>query len=204
MLEIILVAKKKIGFGTGVSRALRKQGEIPAVIYGLGKNYKISLNLKNFLKEYQKGRLLSKLVDVKLEKEMLKTIPREVQIDPVTEKPIHVDFQLIDYNNPIKVSILVKAINQDKSPGIKKGGILNVVKKYIDLNCMPKDIPAFLQVDISDFEIGKTVHMHDIEFPNGVVSAVKNNFTILTISGRIEDKDEEKKAEDDEVLSENK
>lgn len=204
MLRFEFLGEKKANSGTGVSRALRRENKIPAVIYGLGKNHSISLDFKTFLKEYQKGGISSKLINIKLGKETLKVIPREVQIDPITDNPIHIDFQLISDDFPIKVAVLVKVINGDKSPGIKKGGILNIVKKFINLKCIPKNIPAFLQIDISGFEIGTNVNIKDIELPNGVVTTDESNCTVLTIaSGKVEEKEEEDKTQDN-VIDESK
>ena len=95
MTELALIGEEKKGSGTGSARALRKEGKIPAIIYGFDENHMISLIYKDFLKEYHKGNLSSRLLEVKLGKKILKVISREVQTDPVTDNPIHIDFQLI-------------------------------------------------------------------------------------------------------------
>lgn len=191
MTELKLIGEERNESGTGSARALRKEGKIPAVIYGSNENHMITLFYKDFLKEYQKGNLLAKLLDIELGKKTLKVISRDVQIDPVTDNPIHVDFQLIKEDVLIKVAVRVKVINKDKSPGIKRGGILNVVRKYISLNGIPKNIPEYLEIDISGFEIGRNVHINDIVLPVGVLPVNKDNFTVLTIAGRVEEKEEE-------------
>ncbi|WP_236870492.1 50S ribosomal protein L25/general stress protein Ctc [Candidatus Bandiella numerosa] len=202
MTELALIGEEKKGSGTGSARALRKEGKISAIIYGFDENHMISLIYKDFLKEYQKGNLSSRLLEVKLGKKILKVISREVQTDPVTDNPIHIDFQLIKENIPVKVAVRVKVINKDKSPGIKIGGILNIVRKYISLNCIPQNIPEYLEIDISGFEIGRNVHISDLVLPEGVVPVDKDNFTILTIAGRVEEKEEEQGAGDE--VTENK
>jgi len=204
MKDLILIGEEKKGSGTGSARALRREGKIPAVIYGFNENHLISLVYKDFLKEYQKGNLLSKLLDIKFGKKTLKVIPREVQTDPVTDNPIHVDFQLIKENIPIKVAVRVKVINKDKSPGIKRGGILNIVRKYISLNGIPKNIPEYLEIDIAGFEIGRNVHINDIVLSEDVVPVDKNNFTILTIAGRVEEKEEEQEVSEESAESKEK
>jgi len=204
MTNLMLIGKEKKGSGTGSARALRREGKIPAVIYGFNENHLISLVYKDFLKEYQKGNLLSKLLDIKFGKKTLKVIPREVQTDPVTDNPIHVDFQLIKENIPIKVAVRVKVINKDKSPGIKRGGILNIVRKYISLNGIPKNIPEDLEIDIAGFEIGRNVHINDIVLSEDVVPVDKNNFTILTIAGRVEEKEEEQEVSEESAESKEK
>jgi large subunit ribosomal protein L25 len=127
-----------------------------------------------------------------------------VQTDPVTDNPIHVDFQLIKENVPIKVAVRVKVINKDKSPGIKRGGILNIVRKYISLNGIPKNIPEYLEIDIAGFEIGRNVHINDIVLSEDVVPVDKNNFTILTIAGRVEEKEEEQEVSEESAESKEK
>jgi large subunit ribosomal protein L25 len=192
MTELIFATEERKGSGTGSSRAIRRDGKIPAVVYGFNENYSISIDYKEFLKEYHKSNLLSKLYDMQVGKKKLKVIPREVQIDPVSDNPIHIDFQLIKEDVPVKISVRVKVINQDKSPGIKRGGVLNIVKRIIRLNCIPKKIPEFLEVDVSGFEIGQNVHISDLKLEDGVVPIAHDNFTIVTIaSGRTEEKEDE-------------
>ncbi|WPX96280.1 50S ribosomal protein L25/general stress protein Ctc [Candidatus Bandiella euplotis] len=193
MTELILACEEKALAGRGSSRALRRQGKIPAIIYGFDSNRMISVVYKDFLREYMKGSMLSKLFSLQIGKEVLKVIPREVQTDPVTDNPIHVDFQLVNENIPIKVSVRVKVINQDKSPGIKKGGVLNIVKRNIALNCIPRNIPRYLEIDVSGFEIGQNIHINDIKLADGVSPVEHGNFTVLTITGRVEEEKEEGK-----------
>ena len=187
MKDLQLMCKERKGSGTGYARSLRKEGRIPAVIYGFDKNYSISLVYKDFFKEYKQGSLISTILHIKLNDQILRVIQREVQIDPVTDNPIHIDFQLIKEDVPIKVAVRVRVINKDCSPGIKKGGILNIIKKYIVLNGMPHTIPQYLEVDISGFEIGTNIHINDIALPKGIVSLDQDNFTVLTIAGRVEE-----------------
>ena len=193
MVNLTLLCEERKSLGTGQSRYLRKKGRIPAIIYGFDKNYKVSLLYTDFLKGKHHLNLLSRLVNIKLNDKILKVIPKDVQTDPVTDRPLHIDFQLTKDNVPIKVAVLIKLINRDKSPGIKKGGILNLVKKSIYMYCIPNKIPPFLQIDISGFEIGRNVHVHDIALPDGASLIRNDNSTVLTITGRSEEKDEEEK-----------
>ncbi len=197
MVKLSLIGEEKKSSGTGCSRALRRAGKIPAVVYGFNRSYKLSLIYRDFLKEYVKGNVLSRLINIVLGQNKLVVIPREVQIDPVTDNPIHVDFQLVKDDVPVKVGILVKAINQEKSPGIKRGGILNIVRQYVDFHCMPKNIPTFLGIDVSGFEIGQNIHINDIKLPIGVTPINKDNFTVLTIAGRESGEKEEEQVQED-------
>jgi large subunit ribosomal protein L25 len=202
MSELIFECIEKKQSGTGVSRALKRDGRIPAVIYGFNENKMISIGKKEFVKEYEKGNLSSKLVDLKIEKKTLKVIPREIQIDPVSDNPIHVDFQLVKEDVPIKVCIRIRVLNHDKCPGIKRGGVLNIVKKTVLLICIPKNIPQFLEIDIADFEIGRNVHIKDMNLPEGVSVLEKGNFTILTIAGKVEEEAEEKEVTEEVKVAE--
>ncbi len=195
MAELTLVGEERKSSGTGSSRVLRRDGRIPAVVCGFNENKMMSVVYKDFLKEYQRGNLFSKLFYVKLGERTLKVILREVQIDPVTDNPIHIDFQLIKEDVPVKVFVRVKVINKEKSPGLKRGGVLNIVKKIVHLNCIPKNIPKYLEIDVSGFEIGRNVHINDIGLPSDVTPVEYGNFTILTVVGRVEEKEEIEKTE---------
>ena len=196
MVNLTLLCEERKSSGTGHSRNLRRQGRIPAIIYGFGKNYKISVLYTDFLKGRRQSNLLSGLVNIEVKSEIFKVIIKDIQIDPVTDNPIHIDFQLTKSDIPIKVDVFVKLINKDKSPGIKKGGILNLIKKSIDITCIPDKIPSFLQIDVSGFEIGRNLHIRDVVLPDGVTIVRKDNFTVFTITGRVEEKDEEQKQEE--------
>jgi large subunit ribosomal protein L25 len=177
--------------GTGPSRKLRRQGLIPIVIYhGHKKNLHLYLEYKQFFHEYSKGNILSRVSELKYNQATYKGIIKEVQINPVTDKPIHIDFQLVNENELISISIGVKVLNKEKTPGIKKGGTLNLIKKRIQLKCLPKNIPLFLEVDISTLEIGDNIHINEIILPEGSIPVLRNNFTVLTIEGRAEEKEE--------------
>jgi len=188
--------EKKIS-GTNISRILRRRGRIPAVIYGFNKVSTISLSLKDFEKEHCKGDILYRLTNIKIGSEVIKVIVKEIQLDPVLDIPVHVDFQLVRDGIAVKVGVKIKVVNQSKSPGLKKGGVLNLVTKYLYLHCIPESIPKCLEVDIAGFDIGKNVHLNDIILPSKSSLVNKKNTTILTIAGRVEEKEEQKEKSDD-------
>ncbi len=195
MSERFLMVEERAEAGTGSARALRREGRLPAVVYGFGENKKVSFLYKDFYKEYEKGGILSKLMSIKLGKDTINVLPRDVQIHPVTDRPLHVDMQFVKSDVPVKISVKVVVKNKDKSPGVKKGGVLNIVKKFIHLSCLPKSIPQKIEIDVAGFEIGKSVHLTDIELPKGVESIEKDNFTILAITGRGKEEESEKAEE---------
>jgi large subunit ribosomal protein L25 len=201
MNQHVLISQLKKESGTSCARVLRKKERIPAVIYGFKQNHMISVMYKEFFQEYRKGNLLSRFLQVELNEKVFKVITRQIQIHPVTDKPIHVDFQLIKDTIPVKIDIRLKVTGAENSPGIKKGGILNMVKKRITIIGLPKNIPEYLQVDISGFEIGKTLKIDNITMPKDITVVSKSNDTLLTIAGRIEQKED---IEEEEVNKDEK
>ena len=182
--------------GKGIARAVRREGMIPAIVYGLGKQYMLSIGQKEFYKEYVKGGILSKLISLKTEDGIINAITREVQIDPVSDQPIHIDFQQIDENKPIKLAVHIKVKNENKCIGMKKGGILNIVQRSAKFLCMPDQIKSFIEIDISDLQIGQSIHINDVKLPNNMVACDKTNFPILSISGRARETEEEENVVD--------
>lgn len=187
-------AETKNGSGTGAARSTRRSGMIPAIIYGLGKQYTIAISSKEFLKEYLKGGIMSKLATLNVDGQKIHVITRDVQIHPVTDNPIHIDFQQIDEAKPIKVSVRIKVLNENKCASIKRGGILNIVLRQAKFYCLPSQLQTSIEVDISELRIGQSVHINDIKLPEGMTPVNKSNFVILSIAGRTEESAEEGKA----------
>ena len=195
MIKLTIKSKQRTKSGTGFARALKRKKKIPASIYGFGINFSVSIEYKNFVKEYKKHNLFATLININFNQKNFPVILKEIQINPVTDDPIHIDFQLIQRNVFIKVPVSIKVINNDKSPGIKKGGILNVVKKNIILDCTPLKIPKYLIIDVSGFNIGKSFYKNDLILAKGARFVNEENFTILTITGRAEEKEDEEELE---------
>ena len=204
MSNLVLQAEEKGNSGTGTARALRRDGKIPAVAYGFGENRQLSVPYKEFFKEYSKGKILSTLIDLEVGKKKLSVIPLSVQVDPVTDRPMHIDFQMVKKDVSVQVKVGIKITNKDLCQGIKRGGALNIVKKYLLLHCLPKDIPTQIEIDIAKLVIGDSVHINDIKMPSGVEVHGDKNFTLVTIAGRVEEKEEANTGQqDDDVTSPN-
>lgn len=187
-------AESRNGSGTGVARATRRAGMIPAIIYGLGQQHTIAISSKEFVKEYLKGGIMSKLATLNLDGKKVNVITRDVQIHPVTDNPIHIDFQQIDEAKPIKVSVRIKVLNEHKCASIKRGGVLNIVLRQAKFYCLPSQLKASIEVDITDLKIGQSVHINDIKLPEGMTPVDKSNFVILSIAGRTEETSEEQQS----------
>lgn len=189
-----LDAEVRDGSGKGLARALRREGKVPAIIYG-GKDgeQSITLNAKELTLEVMKGHFSSKVVDLKIGKQSVHVLPREIQLHPVTDKVLHADFMRVKDDTKIVVEVRVEFLNQDKCPGVKKGGVLNIIRRDVELLCSAKNIPDHIEVDVKDLEIGDSVHISNVKLPAGAEPTITDrDFTIATVAGRMaEEKEEE-------------
>ncbi len=177
--------------GKGAARALRRDGKVPAIIYG-GKDpeTKIALDRKELYVAYQKGSFKAKVLELKAGKDAFKVLPRDVQLHPVTDVPLHVDFLRVSDDTKISVMVHVKFHNHEKSPGIKRGGVLNIVRHEVELLCPAGSIPSRLDADLEGLAIGDSVHISAIRLPEGAEPVIKDrDFTIATITGRSKKED---------------
>jgi large subunit ribosomal protein L25 len=185
MAQIALEATLRDSTGTGSARALRTAQRIPAVIYGEGeKPLHVSLPIKEVSLNCTKKAFKSTVIEITLNGKKILTLPREVQLNPVSDKPEHVDLQIISSKRPTKVFVPVKVTGQQKSPGVKRGGVLNIVRREIEFFCEPGKIPSEIEFDVSTLEIGRSVHINDIALPQGITAVIKRNFTLATIVGK--------------------
>jgi len=192
MAEAIkLNAENKTSNGKGSARAERRAGKVPGVIYGdKGTSAMVTVSLKDFLKIYNRGNIQSRLLEINLNNKNVAAITREVQVDPVKDTPIHIDFQEVKKDTLLKVMIHIKITGEEKSPGLKRGGVLNVAHRVIEFSCNPLKIPEHIVVDVSSLEIGKSIHINEINIPEGVTPIDKTNFVLASVSGRTEEKEE--------------
>jgi large subunit ribosomal protein L25 len=170
--------------GKGASRAVRREGRVPAVVYGDKKEPQLVSLAYNELQPYvQSGRFLSTLIDLEIEGATVRAIPRDIQFEPVRDFITHVDFLRLGKNARIAVAVQVHFKNQEASPGIKKGGVLNIVSHEIDLYCPADFIPDDIVVDLTGLEMGKTIHIGDVQLPANVTPVSRDrDLTIATIT----------------------
>ena len=173
--------------GTGAARAVRREDKVPAVIYAKGKAQQlVSVAARDLTNEYMRGRFFSRIIEIDTGKQKFNVLPQEVQMHPVKDKPIHADFLAVDAKSRIHVGIQVEFINHDKAPGIKKGGILNAVRRTIEVYCNADAIPEKFVADLAGLQIGGNIKWHNIKAPEGVEPVIKGrDFTIATIAGRM-------------------
>jgi large subunit ribosomal protein L25 len=171
--------------GTGGARAARRQALVPGIIYGNGEPPQtIALYSNELVNLMQRGRFLSTIIDLDLEGAMTRVIPREVQLDPVNDKLVHVDFQRIGSGARIRVNVPVRFINEGLSPGLKRGGVLNIVRHEIEVTCPADTIPDHFEFNLEGLEIGRSIHISAIKLPEGVTPTIINrDFTVATVAG---------------------
>lgn len=178
-------AEIREGTGKGAARALRREGKIPAIIYGgKGGEVSISLDEKEIFMEWRKGGFKSRVLEIDAGKEKFTVIPRDIQRHPVSDRPVHADFQRIDAGTEVMVPVAVILHNHEKSPGIKRGGVLNIVRRSIRMICEAEKIPTHIDVDLAGLAIGDSIHRDDIDIPEGCRTFLDRNFTIVTVVGR--------------------
>ena len=170
--------------GKGAARATRRQGRVPGIIYGDGKEpVLISLDPRELARIIARAGFFATLVDVKLDSDAHRTLPRDVQYDPVSEAPLHVDFMRVGAGAQVTVAVPVAFINHERSPGLRRGGILNIVRHAIEMACSVDTIPDRVIVDLSGLDIGDSIHISRVEMPPGARPAItERDFTIATIA----------------------
>lgn len=195
MSEVVgsISAQLRDGKGKGAARALRREGRVPAVIYGGGKKeVNLSLNLKELSTEYGRGHFTSKIFVLDTGKEKFRVLPIDVQTHPVTDVVEHADFMHVEPGSEIRVKVKVIFRNADKSPGLKRGGVLNVVRHDVELICPENKIPKKLELDLANLQIGDSLHISNVQLPEGARPKITSrDFTIATIVGRMKDEAEE-------------
>lgn len=186
-----LDVEKREGKGKGSARALRREGKTPAIIYGgKGEEEKIAIETRALNIELNKGSFNSKLIELKVGDKTINALSRDIQFHPVTDQPEHADFLRVEKDSKINVWVKVEFKGRERCPGIKRGGILNVVRHEIEFYCTPTTIPESIMSNISELHIGDSVHIEDIELPEGVNPVISDrNFTIATIAGRAKEEE---------------
>lgn len=179
----VLKAQARDGVGKGAAREARRQGLVPAVIYGDKKSpVTVALAYKDVHKAIYSGGFLSHTIDLDVDGTIHKVIPRDYQLDPVKDFPIHVDFLRIGKGAKINVQVHVNFINEDASPGLKRGGTLNIVHHTLDLTVSADAIPEEVTVDLTGLDIGDIVHISAIKLPSGAVDhSHEDDLTIASI-----------------------
>ncbi len=181
--QLTLSAEARERAGKGASRALRREGRVPAVIYGNNEEpTTVHLEEKALMKALHTGHFMNSVVMVGIGGKDVRTLPKDVSFHPVTDRPLHVDFLRISEHAKVTVNVPVHFINELAAPGIKRGGVLNVVRHELELICDAAEIPDEIAVDLTGFEVGDSIHISAVTLPKGVTSAITDrDYTIATI-----------------------
>jgi large subunit ribosomal protein L25 len=194
--QLTLPAEARDRAGKGASRALRREGRVPAVIYGQ-KNEPLSIHVEEKLlsKMLSTGHFMNSVIMVDVAGKPTRTLPKAVDFHPVTSRPIHVDFLRISEHTKVHVAVPVRFDNEEASPGLKRGGVLNVVQHELELVCDAAHIPNEIHVSLDGLEIGDSIHIGNVMLPDGVEPAnQEEDFTVATIVAPSAMKAEEEEA----------
>ena len=204
MSEIFeIAAEKRERAGKGIARALRREGQVPAVIYGDSKDPEgIAVSRKELTKLFNTGRLTSTLLDIDLDGKKHRVIARDVQLHPVRDDILHADFLRLGKGSKIAVEVSVTFLNEDTCPGLKQGGVLNVVRYTVELNCPADNIPETIELDLAEAQMNDSLHISEVALPEGVEPVISDrDFTIATIAAPASLKSEGANADGEEAVA---
>jgi len=182
IIELEAAVRERVG--KGAAREARRQGRVPAVIYGDKKDPEpISLEYKTVNMQVQTGNFLNTLYMINVGGNKTRVIPRDIQFDPVRDFPMHVDFLRLSKGATITIEVTVNFINEEECPGLKSGGVLNVVRYAVEVTCPAESIPEGFDADLTGLELGDSIHISAITLPDGVVPTITDrDFTVATIA----------------------
>ncbi|MDA9674336.1 50S ribosomal protein L25/general stress protein Ctc [Alphaproteobacteria bacterium] len=201
METIDIKAEARSQVGKGSARAARRAGLVPAVIYGNKETaVSVTLDANQWRQLMHKPGIFSQLININVNNETHFVLPRDIQQHPVSEEAMHVDFLRVTKNATVAVGITVEFLNEDKCTGLKLGGVLNIVRSQVELNCPAISIPEKLTVDLEGLNVGHTIHISSIELPEGCTPTITDrDFTVATIAaprGGLDDADETENTEE--------
>lgn len=180
---LTLPAELRERAGKGASRALRREGRVPAVIYG-GNEDPVTIHVEErlLMKQLMTGHFMNSLIMIELDGKTIRTQAKDVALHPVTDRPQHVDFLRLGKDAKVDVLVPVVFINEDKSPGLKRGGVLNIVRHELELICDADLIPSEITIDVTGLDVGDSIHISHVTLPEGSSSAITDrDFTIATV-----------------------
>jgi large subunit ribosomal protein L25 len=179
---LTLAAEARDRAGKGASRAVRREGRVPAVIYG-NKEAAVPIHVEEKLlsKMLHTGHFMNSVVEITVDGTTHRTLPRDVQFHPVSDRPIHVDFLRVTGDSLVTVNVPVRFENEGASPGLKRGGVLNIVRHEVEIRCPSNAIPDDIVVDVTGFEVGDSIHISVVKLPKGASTVIDRDFTIATI-----------------------
>lgn len=203
----VLAATLRTKTGKGGARATRREGRIPAIVYGDSKApVTISVESRELVRQLNTGGFFNTVFDLQIDGNSNQVLPRDVQLHPVTDVPEHVDFMRVGGSAAITVEVPVEFLNDEDCPGLRAGGVLNIVRYAVEVSCRADLIPAAIQVDLATAELGDSLHISAVSLPEGVTPTITDrDFTIATIAvpsavaSELAEEDEEQEEEEEEL-----
>ncbi len=196
---VTISAESRAQVGKGAARATRRQGRVPAVIYGANKDPEpISIDPAQLRAARMQPGFFATLFDIDVGGSAQQVLCRDLQLHPVTDVPMHADFLRVTERTQINVEIPVSFMNEEESPGLKGGGVLNVVRHVVEVICRAGAIPNDIEVDLTGLDVGDSVHISEITLPDGVKPTIDRDFTIATIAAPTIAVVEDEEGEDEE------
>jgi large subunit ribosomal protein L25 len=170
--------------GKGAARAVRRTGRVPAVIYGDKQPpVLVSIGFDALIREINRGGFMHRLFLIEVDGQQIRVVPRDLQLEVVKDMPIHIDFLRLRQGARVDVEVPIAVVNEDKSPGLRRGGVLNIVRHEIEISVPAEAIPDVIEVDVSGLDINDSLHISQVPLPEGVEPTVTDrNFTVLTIA----------------------
>lgn len=175
-------ASKRTESGKGIAREVRNEGNIPAVVYGAGKAATpINLSAYDLMMDMQKGNFFSTVQTIEIDGKDEDVLVRDLQRHPVSDKIIHADFLRFNAKKPVKVKVPLVLLGADKAPGVKLGGVPQLVISALEVSCLAKDIPTSISVDMSHLKVSESVRLNEITLPEGVTATSKQNLSLASV-----------------------
>lgn len=185
MSSFQLKAEKREKLGSLEARRIKNAGRIPAVIYSKNGNINISVDKREFEIEFSKGNIQTRIAEIEVAGKKIKAIAHKIELDPVSDHPIHIDLLNCEENKGFKAQSKLNFVNRDKSPGLKKGGFLHIVLRKVEVVTDKADaIPESITVDVGSMQVGSKIRGNDLKLPAGVKLTKNNNFLIASVTGR--------------------
>ncbi|KXF76727.1 50S ribosomal protein L25 [Paramesorhizobium deserti] len=200
--ELKAEARERVGKGS--ARELRRNGKVPAVIYGDKQPpLSIALSYKEIYYKIHGGGFKTTVATIDVDGKKIQVLPKDYQLDPVRDFPMHVDFLRVSEKSVVQVNIPVHFINEEAAPGIKRGGVLNIVRHDIEANVPANAIPDFIEIDLTGHQLGDSIHISAVKLPQGVTPVIQDrDFTIATIAAPAGLKSEEEAATEEAATEE--
>lgn len=179
-----LSAEPRAGGGKGAARSVRRQGRVPGIVYGgTEPPVLISLDYSRLIREINRGGFMHRVFDLGVDGQTVRVVPRDLQLDPVKDTPLHIDFLRIVAGGRIEVDVPVVFVNENASPGLRRGGVINIVRHEISVRAPAEAIPDAITVDLAGLDINDSVHISSVSLPEGVTPTITDrDFTIITIA----------------------